>query len=239
LIESPLHGKVAVITGAGRGIGLAIGQALGREGCALALCGRKPAGLRSAVREISGAPRVLAEACDVRDPRAVERFFRKIKREFGGVNFLINNAGIAHAVKPVVELPLKVWRNVIDTNLTGLFLCARAALPLMRSGGAIVNNLSIASQRVFPGMSAYNASKHGALGLTDTLREELRSEGIRVLALVPGATATDIWDQFMPQARRSAMMPAEAVAEAVVLALRMPANTAVEEIRLMPPRGTI
>jgi short-subunit dehydrogenase len=109
----------------------------------------------------------------------------------------------------------------------------------MPDGGAIVNNLSIAAQRVFSGQAAYIASKHGAQGLTDTLREELRPRGIRVIALVPGATATDIWDQFMPQANRAAMMSPEAVASAVVSALKVAGNAVVEEVRVMPMGGSL
>jgi NAD(P)-dependent dehydrogenase (short-subunit alcohol dehydrogenase family) len=139
----------------------------------------------------------------------------------------------------VSKLSEKVWRDVLNTNLTGMFLCTRAALALMPRGGAIVNNLSVASQRVFTGQAAYIASKHGALGLTNTLREELRPKGIRVIALVPGPTATDIWNQFMPEAKRASMMSPEAVASAVVEALKAPGNAVVEEIRLMPLAGTL
>ena len=236
--DQPFKGKLAVITGASRGIGLAIAKALAEQGCTLALSSRKATDIRAVARRLASSAPVLAEACDVRDPRSVENFFRAIKRQFSHVDFLINNAGIAHQLQPVEKLPAKVWRDVIDTNLNGMFFCTRAALPLMRRGGVIVNNLSIAAQRVFPGMSAYNASKHGALGLTDTLREELRERGIRVLALVPGATATDIWDQFMPDADRKTMMLPESVASAVVHALSLPPDSAIEEIRMLPLSGT-
>ncbi len=236
--DQPFKGKLAVITGASRGIGLAIAKALAEQGCTLALSSRKATDIRAVARRLASSAPVLAEACDVRDPRSVENFFRAIKRQFSHVDFLINNAGIAHQLQPVEKLPAKVWRDVIDTNLNGMFFCTRAALPLMRRGGVIVNNLSIAAQRVFPGMSAYNASKHGALGLTDTLREELRERGIRVLALIPGATATDIWEQFMPDSDRKTMMSPESVASAVVHALTLPPESAIEEIRMLPLSGT-
>ncbi len=98
-----------------------------------------------------------------------------VQGRFHHIDILINNAGIAHPNLSVAELPLESWREVIDTNLNGMFLITRDALPLMKSGGVIVNNLSIAAKRVFAGSSAYNASKHGALGFTNTLREELRA----------------------------------------------------------------
>jgi NAD(P)-dependent dehydrogenase (short-subunit alcohol dehydrogenase family) len=234
----PLENKIAVITGAGGGMGTAISQALSEAGCALALAGRHLGALRACARRLAKDAPVLAHLCDVRDEKSVAAFFARVRRELGRVDFLINNAGISHALQPVARLPVRVWKDVIDTNLTGTFLCTRAALPLMRRGGVIVNNLSIAARMVFPGQAAYNASKHGALGLTDTLREELRQQGIRVLALVAGATATDIWDQFMPQADRATMMSPQEVAAAVLHALEMPTRTAVEEIRISPLSGT-
>jgi NAD(P)-dependent dehydrogenase (short-subunit alcohol dehydrogenase family) len=129
--------------------------------------------------------------------------------------------------------------EVIDTNLNGLFLVTQAALAVMKRGSTIVNNLSIAAERVFPGSAAYNASKHGALGFTNTLREELRPKGIRVIALLPGATATALWNALWPKAPRRKMMSAETVARAVVDALLLPGNTTVEQIVVMPSVGTL
>ncbi|HZQ90968.1 MAG TPA: SDR family NAD(P)-dependent oxidoreductase [Terriglobales bacterium] len=232
-----LAGKVAVVTGASRGIGLAIAQALAAEGCALAVSSRNPKSLAAASKRIHGG-RLLTLACDVRAAGSVDAFFAAVRREFGRVDIMVNNAGIAHTMKPVEELSVDAWQDVIATNLTGTFLCTRAALPLMRAGGVIVNNLSIAAGTVFAGLSAYDASKHGALGFTNTLREELRGRGIRVLALITGATDTDIWQQFMPEADRKTMMRPAAIAAMVVEAIALPPDAPVEEIRMMPPRGT-
>ena len=107
----------------------------------------------------------------------------------------------------------------------------------MSRGATIVNNLSVAAVQVFPQESAYCAAKFGALGFTNVLREECRSKGIRVLALVPGATATDIWNQFMPHAPREKMLAPETVATAVVNALVLPENSSVDEIRISPTAG--
>ena len=109
----------------------------------------------------------------------------------------------------------------------------------MKRGSTIVNNLSIAAERVFPGSAAYNASKHGALGFTDTLREELRPKGIRVIALMPGATDTAIWETLWPKAPRRKMMSPETVAGVVVNALTVPENSVVEKIVIMPASGTL
>src|SRR5207245_7805094 len=111
----------------------------------------------------------------------------------------------------VVDLPHPIWMEVIDTNLNGLFLVTQAALAVMKRGSTIVNNLSIAAERVFAGSAAYNASKHGALGFIITLRDELRPKGLRVIALMPGATDTAIWNTWWPTARRRKTMSAETV----------------------------
>jgi short-subunit dehydrogenase len=112
-------------------------------------------------------------------------------------------------------------------------------LSLMQSGGTIVNNLSVAAIQPFAGMSAYNASKYGAYGFTQALREDLRKSGIRVLALLPGATDTDIWGQFWPNAPREKMVSPRTVAEAVVHAVSTPANISIDEIRLGPASGVL
>ncbi|HSM85557.1 MAG TPA: SDR family NAD(P)-dependent oxidoreductase, partial [Candidatus Limnocylindrales bacterium] len=162
-----------------------------------------------------------------------------IQRRHQSVHVLVNNAGVAHALLPVEKLPLETWRQVIDTNLTGTFLVTQAALPSMAAGGTVVNNLSVAAVQPFSGMSAYNASKFGALGFTLALREEVRKRGIRVLALIPGATDTDIWRQFWPEAPRAKMITPETVASAVLHAVSVPPEAAIEEIRIGPAAGVL
>lgn len=239
-VTSSLNGKVAVITGGSRGIGLAIARGLAKQHCHLVLTGRHLLKLEKVGRELSREGiRVLAKACDVRDPGAVKALGVSVRREFRRIDILINNAGVAQPNLPVAKLAYHQWKSVVDTNLTGMFLVTREMLPLMRKGTIIVNNLSIAAKRVFPGSSAYNASKHGALGLTDTLREELRSAGIRVIALLPGATDTEIWETLWPEAPRKKMMSAGTVAQAVVSALSLPADSTVEELTILPTSGTL
>ena len=232
--------RVALITGGSRGIGLAMARVFAREGYALVITGRDRARLNSALKELeqTGAE-VKALLCDVRDTTSVEAMFAELRGKHQAIDVLINNAGVAHALAPVEKLSIAAWQDVIATNLTGTFLVTRAALPLMHAGGNIVNNLSIAAQQVFTGMSAYNASKAGALGFTNVLREELRAKGIRVLALLPGATDTEIWQQFWPEAPRERMVSTDVVAEAVLHAVNAPANTAIEEIRIGPAGGAL
>jgi NAD(P)-dependent dehydrogenase (short-subunit alcohol dehydrogenase family) len=239
-VQPLLPGKVALITGGDRGIGLAIARALEAEGCHVLICAREHSALRRAAKKIStGRAKAVPLVCDVRDPEIVQRMFAALKERFGRLDILVNNAGISHANLRVANLPVECWKEVIATNLTGMFLVTRAALPLMKRGGAIVNNLSIAAERVFPGSSAYNASKHGALGFTNTLREELRERGIRVVALLAGATDTAMWNTLWPDAPRGKMMSASTVAEAVVRAVTLPLESTLEELRILPKAGTL
>ena len=243
--QPALSGRLALITGANRGIGLAIAQALAREGCNLIITGRDERALdkaRAQLEKLQPEKRnayVLAQSSDVRSPVSVDFLFALVRRLHKPLDILINNAGIAHPNRIVSELPYPTWMEVIDTNLNGLFLVTQAALAVMKRGCTIVNNLSIAADRVFPGSAAYNASKHGALGFTNTLREELRPKGIRVIALMPGATDTAIWDAMWPKAPRRKMMSAQTVAQTVVNALLLPDNTTVEKIVVMPSAGTL
>ena len=241
-----LHGKFAVVTGGNRGLGLAIARALVSEGSSVLITGRDRAALSKAKRELGAIavgldprPRILAETCEVRDPQSVSRVFAVVKKRWRRLDILINNAGISQAIHPVEEIPLELWRAIIDTNLTGMFFCIQAAVPLMPRGATIVNNLSAAAKQIFPRFAAYNASKHGALGLTLTLREELIPRGIRVTALMPGASDTEIWNQFWPDAPRDKMIQPESVAQAVLYAVLLPPNANLQELLVVPVVGAL
>jgi len=229
-----------LITGATRGIGLAVARALAANGCSLILTARDQSALKRVSTQLKSAEiRVLAHAADVRDPHSVDALFRAIRREFRELDILVNNAGIAHPNLSVDKLPFPVWKDVFATNLDGMFLVTQAALAIMKRGGTIVNNLSIAATRVFAGSAAYDASKHAALGLTNTLREELRPRGIRVIGLMPGATDTEIWNTLWPKAPRRKMLAPETVAEAVVSAILLPPNATAETLEILPSVGTL
>ena len=236
----PLNRKIALVTGATQGIGLAIARALAEEGCNLVVSGRDQKRLhRLEVDLAKKRIQVLAHPCDVRDEKSVSDLFQAVRQKFRRLDMLINNAGIAHPDCPVAKLPSEAWFDVISTNLTGLFLVTKAAVPLMKRGSVIVNNLSIAAKQVFPGSSAYNASKHGALGFTNTLREELRDQGIRVIALLPRATDTAIWNTLWPSAPRKKMIPPAVIAQALIAALKVPPQSTVEEISILPSAGPL
>jgi len=241
-----LHGKFAVVTGGNRGLGLAIARALVSEGSSVLITGRDRTALSKAKRELEAIaagldprPRILAETCEVRDPQSVARVFAVVQKRWRRLDILINNAGISQAIHPVEEIPLELWRAIIDTNLTGMFFCIQAAVPLMPRGATIVNNLSAAAKQIFPKFAAYNASKHGALGLTLTLREELIPRGIRVTALMPGASDTEIWNQFWPDAPRDKMIQPESVAQAVLYAVLLPPNANLQELLVVPVVGAL
>jgi NAD(P)-dependent dehydrogenase (short-subunit alcohol dehydrogenase family) len=232
--------KLAVITGGSRGIGLAIAEEFAAAKYKVIILGREAKRLQAAVDQLKFRGLLIeSQVCDVTAPLSVEAAFTHISAKHNQIHVLVNNAGIAHALAPAEKLSLETWKQVIDTNLTGTFMVTRAALPLMQAGGTIVNNLSVAAIQPFAGMSAYNASKYGAYGFTQALREDLRKSGIRVLALLPGATDTDIWSQFWPDAPREKMVAPRIVAEAVVHAVSAPANTSIDEIRLGPASGVL
>jgi len=232
--------KVALITGGGQGIGLAAARTFARSGFSVVIAGRNEQRLLSAVEELQREKaQVMSQRCDVTDPVSVANLISALRERHSSIDVLFNNAGVAHAGALVEKLPVETWKQVIDTNLTGMFLVTHAALPLMAAGATIVNNLSIAATQWIPGMAAYNASKAGALGFTNVLREEVRKRGIRVLALLPGAVDTEIWNQFWPDAPKEKMVSVETVAEAVLHAVSAPAKTTIEEIRIGPASGML
>lgn len=237
--QEKISRKIAVVTGASRGIGFAIADALAMAGYSIVIAARNSSQLMKAADQLRQHGEVLAQSCDVSDPKQVDKLFGMVKRRFRRIDVLVNNAGVAHALANAEALPVADWSKVIATNLTGLFLSTRAALPLMSSGSTIVNNLSIAATQVFKGMAAYNASKHGALGFTNTLREEVRERGIRVVALLPSATDTEIWNQFWPDAPRQKMVSPATVAAAVLHAVSLPPEATITELMIGPTVGTL
>ena len=238
-----LSGKVAVITGASRGIGCAIARTLANEGADIVITGREPGTLTKAAaqlrKEVRTAAKIVAMPCDVRAPQAVAGLFAVVKRRFGKLDILVNNAGISQAPARLEQTSLEMWRDMLETNLTGMFLCTRAALPLMGRGATIINNLSAAAKQVFPNFAAYTAAKMGAYGFTLSIRDELMPRCIRVTALMPGATSTDLWDQVMPNADRDHMINVEQVAQAVLYAVLLPPEANLSEILITPTAGAV
>lgn len=233
-----LKDSIAMVTGASRGIGFAIARQLAAESAEVVMVARNPEALQKAKRQISG--KTLPSAADVTSPRDVGRLFRRLQKNYERLDLLVNCAGV-FTYKPFRETTLADWRHNLESNLTSLFLVIQGALPLLGGGvdPHIVNILSVSSARAFPNCSAYTASKFGGLGFTRVLRKELQPLGIRVTAVLPGVTETDMLKEFGFEIPRERLMQPEDVANAVISALKQPARAAVEEIYLMPSAGAI
>jgi NAD(P)-dependent dehydrogenase (short-subunit alcohol dehydrogenase family) len=184
--------KVALVTGAGSGIGRAVALALAEAGYNVVMSGRRREPLDAAARE--GGAICVPLVADVTDPNSVTTLFGQIKRRFSRLDLLFNNAGVSAPRLPFEDVPLEQWRAVIDTNLTGAFLCAQAAFRLMKGqrppGGRIINNGSLAAQVPRPQMAPYTASKHAVTGLTKTIALEGRAYDIACGQIDIGNTAT-------------------------------------------------
>ena len=191
---SELQDRVAVVTGASRGLGRAIALALADAGAHLALLARDAQALQAVAAEIEQRGRqALACRCDVTREADVADAAAQVQTRFGGAHILVNSAGV-NLRKPLTEFTLTEWRQVLDTNLTGVFLVCRAFVPLLRGRGygRILNLTSILSHVALPGRTAYAASKAGLLGFTRALALELAPEGITVNGISPGPVATAI-----------------------------------------------
>jgi NADP-dependent 3-hydroxy acid dehydrogenase YdfG len=232
-----LEGKVVLITGASRGIGLAIARALDREGSKLILVARNPGPLVRAAAQLPGT--VMSLPVDVTQPGEVKRLIAAVQKRIHRLDVLINNAGV-FTYKPFAKTTLEDWRRNLETNLTSIFLTTQASLPLLkRSKGDVMNILSISSRVAFANCSAYAAAKFGAWGLTGVLRRELCAEGIRVMAVLPGMTETRMKNELDFPVRGEELLQPEDVAAAVLSALVQPRRATVEEILLMPSGGAL
>lgn len=230
--------KIALVTGAGSGIGRAVARALARDGWTLALMGRREAALRETL------PDALLLPADVGDEAQVDGAFARLRERFGRLDLLFNNAGIGAPPVPVDELSVAQWRAVVDTNLTGSFLCARAAFGLMKSqsprGGRIINNGSISAHVPRPFSAPYMATKHAITGLTKSLSLDGRAFDIACGQIDIGNAATDMTErmaQGVPQANGSLAveprMDVEDVARAVVYMAGLPLTANVQTMTVM------
>ena len=230
-----LEGRSSVVTGGTRGIGRAIAEALAASGASVAICGRTPQGVESAVREMTlrSKSKVIGKAADVSKQGDVEQFFQFVEEQVGGPDILVNNAGVG-VFKTTAELTADDWRRTLDTNLTGVFHCCREALPRMRNreNAYIVNIGSLAGKNAFAGGAAYNASKFGLNGFSEAMMLDYRYEGIRVSCVMPGSVATEFGSGRDADWK---IAPSD-VAEVVLMMLRMPARTLVSAVEMRPAK---
>ena len=236
-----LKDQVAIVTGAGRGIGRAVALAFAREGAAVALAARTVSELEAVADQICRASgRALIVPADVIREESVAALVEKVLAEFKKVDILVTAAGVA-AFAPLVDTKPEDWDRMMAVNVRGVFLACRAVLsPMMKQrGGTIINIVSVAAKRTIPGAAAYAASKHAVLGLTQVLAEEIRPHGLRVGALSPGAVDTALWDAVPNPPDRSRMLRPEDVAEAALLMASLPPGASLEDLTLLPAGGIL
>jgi NADP-dependent 3-hydroxy acid dehydrogenase YdfG len=236
-----LAGRVAIVTGAGRGIGRAVARAFADEGASVALAARTREELASLASEIRGAGgRALAVPTDVTQDTAVDALVEQTLGELGRVDILVTAAGVA-AFGPVAEAKAGDWDGMLAVNMRAVMVCCRAVLdPMLRQrSGLILNIASIAAKRAIPGGAAYAATKAGVVSFSRVLAEEMRAHGVRVGVLLPGAVDTPLWDAIAGGPDRGRMLRPEDVARAAVLVAAMPPRAALEELTLLPAGGIL
>jgi NAD(P)-dependent dehydrogenase (short-subunit alcohol dehydrogenase family) len=239
------NGKVALVTGGGSGIGRASALALAREGFAVVVAGRRPEPLNAVVSEIEGMQgRALGVPTDVGDPESVAALFAATKAEFGRLDVLFNNAGRGTPATPIDELSLELWQSVINTNLTGPFLCAREAIKIMKAqtprGGRIINNGSLSAYVPRPFSAAYTATKHAITGLTKCIALDGRAHDITASQIDIGNADTEMGGKVkspVPQATgqlaAEPVMDVEHVARAVLHIANLPLDANILNVTLM------
>ncbi|GAC1514980.1 MAG: SDR family oxidoreductase [Gemmatimonadaceae bacterium] len=231
-----LRGRTAVITGASRGIGAAVGRALAAAGARVVLLARTAAPLDAVAREIG--PAATAIPCDVSDADALVDAVSRVRASIGTPDIVVNNAG-RFILAPLAETDPQDFAAALATNLAAPFLLVRAFLPAMleRRGGHVVTIGSVADRMAFAENGAYAATKFGARALHEVLRAETRGSGVRATLISPGPVDTPLWDPFAPDTRpgftpRAAMLGADSVADAVTYAVTRDATINVDELRL-------
>lgn len=237
------NSKVALITGAGSGIGRAVALAFLRQGYSVVLAGRRADALQAVIKE-SASSKALAVAADVTNPLSVAALFAKIKDTFGRIDVIFNNAGISGIGTGFEDIAFETWQNVVNTNLTGSFLCAQAAFKMMKDqspqGGRIINNGSISAHAPRPNSAPYTSTKHAITGLTKSISLDGRKYNIACGQIDIGNALTELSARMtkgVPQANGEIaiepMMEANEVADAVVHMASLPLSTNVQFMTIM------
>ncbi len=233
-----LRDKVALITGAGSGVGRAVSLGLATLGTVTALCGRTPEPLNEVAAEVEElGGRAIVLPSDISDEEAVEVVFDRVREATGGIDILVNCAGVG-LYGLVSDYSFDDWRATMETNVTGLFLCSRAAISSMRQrgGGHIIAISSGAGRRGYANLAAYSASKFAVIGFMESLAEEVGADGIKCTTILPGSILTEFGPRSLDEKRASDkkyLMP-ENVAEAIIQVLRQPAHVWTQQVNLWP-----
>ncbi len=229
--------KIAVVTGGTKGIGYAIAEALLKVGAKVFICARNKSELKHALEKLSGLGKVEGEVCDVRSEDQVRQMLEECVRVFGGVDILLNNAGIGIISKTVEEMSAEDFEQTLQTNLFGVFYACHHAIPLLkkRGGGYIINISSLAGQTAHPKMAAYNASKFGLNGFTEALMQEVRQDNIKVSAICPGSVNT-FFGGDKPSAEQAWQLQPEDIAQTVLDLLKMESRALPSKIEIRPSK---
>lgn len=233
-MEKFLEGKIAVVTGGTRGIGRAVAGQLLEAGAWVAICGRRAESVARAVQDLSPFGKVIGRPADVGNSEEVNGLFEFVDRSFGGLDILVNNAGVGF-FRPLADLSVEEWRQTIDTNLTGAYLCSRQAVIRFRSrnGGSIIHISSLAGKNPFAGGAAYNASKFGLNGLSEATMLDHRQENVRVSYIMPGSVDTEFG---MGATGAAWKIAPEDIAEIVLMVLRTPQRTLISRVEVRPSK---
>jgi 3-oxoacyl-[acyl-carrier protein] reductase len=233
-----LPGKVAIVTGATKGIGRGIAEALAREGVRVCISARKESEIEEtteALNQLDGV-KSIGFVCDVRDHSRVKSLFEHATNALGGVDILVNNAGIGMFTS-VEEMAPEDFRAILETNLFGVFYCCHEAIPLMkaRGGGYIINISSLAGANPHPRMAAYNASKFGLNGFSEALMQEVRHDGIKVSYIMPGSVNTEFGGDSPSEQNSWQLQPSD-IARVVIDLLHHDDRSLPSRVEIRPSR---
>lgn len=232
-----LDDKIAVITGGTKGIGYAIAETLLKAGAKVFVCARDKSDLKTALEKLSEFGSVEGEICDVRSEAQVRMMLDEAARVFGGVDILINNAGVGFIGKTIAEMSPDLFRQTLETNLFGVFYTCHYAIPLIKQhgGGYIINISSLAGQNAHPKMAAYNASKFGLNGFSEALMQEVRQDNIKVSYICPGSVNT-YFGGDEPNDEKAWQLQPEDIARTVLNLLEMDERALPSKVEIRPSK---
>lgn len=229
--------EIALVTGGTKGIGFAIAEALLKKGLKVFVCGRDKRDLNRSVEWLSKHGSVEGDVCDVRSEDQVRMLIAECERRLGGLDVLVNNAGMGYFGKTVEQLSGDEFRQTLETNLNGVFYACHFAIPLMkkRGGGYIFNISSLAGQNAHPKMAAYNASKFGLNGFSEALMQEVRQDNIKVSHICPGSVNTEFGGDTPSDANAWQLQPRD-IAQVIVDLLEMPVRALPSKVEIRPSK---